>query len=156
MQVVSSPNVFETRCVWPSQGMNYFIKPRRCSVLPHAINPYSRAGRAVIGQDLLHLSAQLPLYLWWVWSSNRKLCLTPCLCLQLKRLSGDCQIMNIELNKMVLGLWNVYTKKKPLLSCFPLESQSNRSLRFDIDRCFISFASLLQWTVACLTQRACC
>lgn len=42
--------------------MNYFIRPRRCSVLPHAINPHSGAGRAVIGQALLHLSAQLPLY----------------------------------------------------------------------------------------------
>lgn len=39
--------------------MNYFIRPRRCSVLPRAINPYSRSDRAVIGQNLLHLSATL-------------------------------------------------------------------------------------------------
>lgn len=39
--------------------MNYFIRPRRCSGLPHAINPYNGADRAVIGQNLLHLSATL-------------------------------------------------------------------------------------------------
>ncbi len=57
-----SPAFFETRCSWQSPGMNYFIRLRRCSLLPHAINPHSRAGRAVVGQALLHLSAQLPLY----------------------------------------------------------------------------------------------
>lgn len=50
---------FLTRCSWRSRGMNYFIRPCRCSVLPHAINPYSGADRAVIGQNLLHLSATL-------------------------------------------------------------------------------------------------
>lgn len=55
-------SVFVTRCRWQSPGMNYFIRLCRCSLLPHAINPHSRASRAVVGQALVHLSAQLPLY----------------------------------------------------------------------------------------------